>query len=67
MQALKINAISDNAYEPLCFPIINPNESLEKTCEDNADNLISFLKYRPEKPDETTKGLELAICVCMYS
>lgn len=47
MQALKINGISDNAYEPLCIPVLNPNETLEKTREDNADNLISFLKYRP--------------------
>jgi hypothetical protein len=49
------------------LPVLNPAESLEKTCEDNADNLISFLKYSQEKEEETSRGLELAICVCMYS
>lgn len=66
MQALKINGISDNAYEPLAIPALNPNDTLEKTQEDNADNLISFLKNQPER-EEGGKGLELAICVCMYS
>jgi hypothetical protein len=47
MQALKINGISDNAFEPLSFPVLNPNASLESTSEENADNLISYLKYRP--------------------
>ena len=45
--ALKINGISDNAYEPLAFPVLDPTASLDATCEENADNLISFLKYRP--------------------
>jgi hypothetical protein len=49
MMALKINGISDNAYEPLAFPVLDPNASLDATCEENADNLISFLKYLPEK------------------
>jgi hypothetical protein len=58
MMALKINGISDNAYEPLAFPTIDPTATLEATCEENADNLISFLKNRPEKEgEETSKGL----------
>jgi hypothetical protein len=66
MQALKINSISDNTYEPVAIPALDPASSFQQTCEDNADNLISFLKYRPDS-EERSRGLELAICVCMYS
>lgn len=67
MQALKINGIADNTYEACPFPALNPKNTLEQTCEDNGDNLISFLKAKPGSRLEAPNALELAICVCMYS
>jgi hypothetical protein len=38
---------------------VNPESSLDELRKDQQDNYVSLMK----KP----KGLELAICVCMYS
>ncbi len=65
MHALKPNGIQENPYEPLAIPVLHPEHSLERTRIDNADNLISFLKHH--YTSEGSRGLELAICVCMYS
>jgi hypothetical protein len=65
MHALKPNGIHENPFEALDIPTLHPGHSLESTRADNADNLISFLKHH--NTSETSKGLELALCVCMYS
>lgn len=65
-QAVKANSIMDNCYELQDFKEIEPADTLKNLEDNSKDNLISYLKGRPSE-DLNGKGIELAICVCMYS
>lgn len=57
----------DNCYELQDFKGIEPADCLKDLEDNSKDNLISYLKSRPNEDSKGGKGLELAICVCMYS
>lgn len=53
------NSICDNRYALKDIVILEEHTSYESLKENNQDNILSLMK--------TKEGLELAICVCMYS
>jgi hypothetical protein len=57
--AVKETSVTDNKYKLSPLTEVNPQNSLEELRKQHQDNYISLLK----KPE----GLELAICICMYS
>lgn len=46
-QAVKVNSIMENCYELQDFKEIEPAESLKDLEDNSKDNLISYLKSRP--------------------
>lgn len=59
MVAVKEHSIEDNKYSLTRLEAVDPNLTLHELRKKQQDNYVSLLK-RPE-------GVELAICVCMYS
>lgn len=59
MVAVKENGIEDNKYTLKRTEAVDPNLTFDELRKNQQDNYVSLLK-RPE-------GVELAICVCMYS
>lgn len=53
------NSICDNRFALKDIIILEEHTSYESLKENNQDNILSLMK--------TKEGLELAICVCMYS
>lgn len=53
------NSICDNRYALKDIVTLEEHTSYESLKENNQDNILSLMK--------TKEGLELAICVCMYS
>lgn len=59
MLAVKENGINDNKYKLAPINPVNTELSMADIRKEKQDNYISLLKRN--------EGVELAICVCMYS